>query len=240
MTSLGRISEIWSYPVSAISGERLGSVQISPTGVAGDRAYALIDASSGAAAAPEREARWRKALFLQATQKENAPPSIVFPDGHVASVEHPALNARLSDYFGFPVAIGVYASDAGFPLTQHRHTHFPLHLLTTASLSHLAVLRQSPMDVRRFRPTILVETNGKAGFVEDGWVGYRIRLGEATLEVNEQAKRCGVTFLAQPGLAEDPDILRSIVRYNKRHLGVYCSVLRAGTVRQGDELMMEG
>lgn len=209
-------------------------------GIPGDRRYALIDAKSGAAAAPERESRWRPALFLHAVQPPGADPSIVFPDGPIFSIDNPALNARLSDYFGFSVAIGVYQPHPVFPLTRHRHPHYAVHLVTTASMAHLAgLVHGGPLDARRFRPTALIETDASGGFVEDGWIGRCLALGEIRLTADEPSKRCGVTFLAQPGLAEEPNILRGILRYNKRHFGIYCSVRRGGTVRAGDELTTE-
>jgi hypothetical protein len=45
-----------------------------------------------------------------------------------------------------------------------------------------------------------------------------------------------MTFIGQPGLDEDPDILRTILRHNKRHLGIYCSVSSAGTITVGDQI----
>lgn len=92
------------------------------------------------------------------------------------------------------------------------------------------------VDVRRFRPTILIETADDGVFPEDAWVGHTIQVGTTTLRAEEKTKRCGVTFLSQPGLDDDPDILRNIVRHNRRHLGVYCSVALQGIIQVGDQL----
>jgi uncharacterized protein len=244
VTSLGSVVEAWSYPLSSVGGERVDTVDVTPAGVMGDRRYALIDAGSGVPAAPEREPRWRRALLLRAIQVAGSSPLLHFPDGHAAPVTDPTLNARLSDYFGFGVTVATHDADEGdpaFPLARHRHRHFPVHLLTTASMTQLAALHNTgPLDSRRFRPTFLIETRVTGGFVEDGWIGQRLRLGDVGLTAQEQTRRCGVTLLAQPGLEEDPDILRGILRYNKRNLGLYCSIHRGGTVRPGDELVMEG
>jgi hypothetical protein len=71
-----------------------------------------------------------------------------------------------------------------------------------------------------FRPTVLIETKECEGFLEDGWISKCLRLGARDLTVREQAKRCGMIFISQPGLDQDLEILRNIVRHNKRHLGV--------------------
>jgi len=207
-------------------------------GIPGDRQYALIDAVSGLPAAPERDIRWRKALHLQTKSIAGQYPAISFPDGDCRAVNDPSLLSVLADYFGFAVGIATHepaADDLGFPLIAHRHEHFPLHVLTTSSLQQLATLRQvEAVDVRRFRPSVLVEVSEPGGFLENQWIGGRVRLGDVELRACEATKRCGITMIAQPGLDEDPEILRNLVRHNKRNLGIYCSLERAGSIRQGD------
>ncbi len=66
----------------------------------------------------------------------------------------------------------------------------------------------------------------------------RLRLGAIDLTVREETKRCGITFISQPGLDEDPEILRNILRHNKRHLGIYCSIENTGAIHVGDELFI--
>jgi len=40
--------------------------------------------------------------------------------------------------------------------------------------------------------------------------------------------------LWQPGLSEHPDILRTIVRQNRRNLGIYCTIDTPGLIAVGD------
>ena len=116
-----------------------------------------------------------------------------------------------------------------------------MNLLTTASLEHLGRIRQvAAVDGRRFRPTVLIETSSGSGFLESQWVGRRLRLGAISLKAQEHTKRCGVTFISQPGLEEDPEIPRSTLRHNRRNLGIYCSIDGTGTLQPGDELLVEG
>jgi uncharacterized protein YcbX len=222
----------------------LDAAFLDSSGAAGDRQYALIDVSSGLPAIPEKDVRWRKSLQLTAGFNEEAKVVISFPDGRAFSIDDARMKVHLTEYFGFPVAIAVYEdakAASSFPVTRHRHEHAPVHLLTTSSLGHLANFKRTgPIDVRRFRPTILIEADAADRFEEANWIGEELRLGSLTLCVREETKRCGVTFLAQPGLDEDPEILRNILRHNKRHLGVYCTVEGEGVIRQGDALIMSG
>jgi len=242
LTLVGCIAEIWRYPVSSVGGEAIPSANLSPVGVAGDRRYGLIDVSTGLPAAPEKDHRWRPALYLQAKCVCGTLPTLFFPNGQAYPLNDRLLNGVLSDYFGFATAVATYdyaERQFDLPLIHHRNRHFPMHLLTTASLSRLATLQQvNAIDSRRFRPSVLIETGETEGFLEDGWMARRLRLGAIELTVRERTKRCGMTFMSQPSLNVEPEILRNILRYNKRHLGIYCSIENTGTIHVGDKLFI--
>jgi uncharacterized protein YcbX len=230
--------------VSSLGGERVTSTIVSVDGIVNDRRFTLIDAETGAPAAPEKHVRWRKALHLEARWGTGKMPTIAFPDGACFTVTDGALNAMLSDYFEFAVEVAAHGPVEGhpdFPRTEYRHAHFPMHVLTTASLQRLAELREvEAVDVRRFRPTVLIDTGEASGFVEKQWVGRSLRVGAVTVQALEETTRCGMTFVAQPGVEDDPEILRTILRNNKRHLGINCNVAGAGFLHEGDEVFVGG
>jgi uncharacterized protein YcbX len=239
---VGRVAEIWRYPVSSVGGECVASAELSALGVSGDRQFGLIDTVTNIPAAPEKDHRWRKALHLKARSVPGDLPEIVFPNGHAFAVNEPSLNRVLSDYFGFAAGIATYAHTGrvDFPLTRYRNRHFAAHLLTRTSLQHLAKLGNvEAIDSRRFRPTFLIELSNGSGFIEREWIGCRLRLGGIDLTTQEETKRCGMTFISQSGIAEDPEILRNILRHNKRNLGIYCSIDNVGTINVGDEFFIE-
>ncbi|CAB1370010.1 MOSC domain-containing protein [Denitratisoma oestradiolicum] len=117
---------------------------------------------------------------------------------------------------------------------------FPLHLLTTDSLAHLAGHTESEAAVQRFRPNLLVEATGVAALTENGWVGARIRIGEAVLRVDSRTVRCGMTIRAQPwcGVTEQKGLMRSLVDHCERCLGVNIVVERAGRISVGCPLTL--
>ena len=51
MRKIGRVREVWRYPVSSLGGETLASITVSPEGIAGDRRFALFDPETGRASA---------------------------------------------------------------------------------------------------------------------------------------------------------------------------------------------
>ena len=48
-----------------------------------------------------------------------------------------------------------------------------------------------------------------------------------------------MTLVAQPGMAEEPDVLRGIMRHNKRNLGVYATPIEGVTISVGDAVYAE-
>lgn len=241
MRQIGRVREVWRYPVSSLGGEALASITVSPDGIEGDRRFALFDPDTGLAAAPEKETRWRPALFITASQPPTGLPVLRFADGAEHALDDSALPDRLAEHFGFPAAIGLVGSgDYRFPVVSNRYASAPLHFVTTASVSALAAITGlPPLDARRFRPSVLIETEDDEGFIENDWVGHMVRIGEADIRVTEASRRCGMTLVAQPGVAEEPDVLRGIMRHNKRNLGVYATPAAPVTLSVGDPVYAE-
>jgi uncharacterized protein len=240
MRRIGRVAELWRYPVSSVGGQSLPHLDVSPAGIPGDRRFALFDPASGLSAAPEREPRWRPALFLDALRDEALLPQLRFPGGEIFWLDDSRLGQHLEDHFGFAAGIGAYGglddgADMRFPIVSNRYQPAALHLVTTASLRQLAqVSGVPPLDPRRFRPSILIETEEGEGFVENAWIGQDIRIGSTPVSVTESTRRCGMTMIAQPEIDERPEILRGIMRHNARNLGVYATVADAVTITVGD------
>ena len=98
---------------------------------------------------------------------------------------------------------------------------------------------EAPVDSRRFRMTFTLD--GVEAHAEDGWMGRRVRIGDAIVRPGGNIGRCAVT-------TQDPDTgLRSLdtlrlIAETRGHLlateplpfGVWAEVLVAGRVRVGD------
>jgi uncharacterized protein YcbX len=123
---------------------------------------------------------------------------------------------------------------------------FPLSVMTTSTLARLNELRpQSRFEQRRFRMNLIVRTE-QPGFVENGWVGHELQLGDETrVNVALLDPRCVMPTLAQDDLPQDTDVLRTLVQHNRVQVGdlgqfpcagVYAVVAAPGTVRTGDQV----
>ncbi|WP_207546389.1 MOSC domain-containing protein [Mycolicibacterium monacense] len=116
----------------------------------------------------------------------------------------------------------------------------PVHVMTTASLATIgAELGEDAVDVRRFRPNVLLAVDDPAdGLPESHWTGGHLTVGGAVLEVTMPTIRCVIPSRAQPGLEVDRRITRAVAQRADRCLGSYCWVTTGGVVTVGDEVAL--
>lgn len=137
----------------------------------------------------------------------------------------------LPDLSIFPPEIMEFESPPGTYLDA-----FPLMLMTTSALRSLTeALPDSVVDVRRFRPSFVIDTGDQPGHPERSWVGRRMRLGDVVVEIGAPCPRCVmVTRAIAPDIPADRAVLRHIVRDLDQCVGVYATVVTPGTVHASD------
>ncbi len=206
-TVVGSLVSIVRYPVKSMMGEELNAVEVTPRGLRGDRAYALLDRATGKVASAKNPRKWpnlfdfRAALVEPPRRGEPLPPTrIALPDGTTVASDDPAVHEVLSRALGRDVRLesaapekpsleeywpdieGLDRRDTVTDEAMPAGTFFdcaPMHLLTTATLD--ALRRSYPegrFEARRFRPNIVVRPAGDgAGFPEDAWIGGTVAIG---------------------------------------------------------------
>ncbi len=138
----------------------------------------------------------------------------------------------LPDIGKFPPELIEYGSPLGTYFDV-----FPLMLLSEQSLASLAaVAPDSRIDVRRFRPNLLVAAESGERFPEQAWIGKRLQIGEARLSIRLECPRCVMTTHGFADLPKDPGIMRKLVREAEGNLGVYAAIEAGGEVRRGDPI----
>ena len=111
----------------------------------------------------------------------------------------------------------------------------PIHLLTLGTLRTLERLApESVWDPRRFRANVLVETDGSAGYPELAWIGRRVRLGAAVIDVVTGCPRCVMVTQAVDDVPQDHRVMRTLVRETRHTAGIYAGVVEEGAMRVGD------
>lgn len=228
---VGAICELWRYPVSSLTGEKLDAVDLDETGVAGDRQWGLFDAGNADVAAPESERRWRPVPGLRSRMAAEGPQ--VSRDGAAwHALPSPQADRAASDHLDFPARFRRFGENDAAPRYDRGH----LHILTTGSLARLqALLPTAVIDTRRFRPNILVETDaGDVDFVEQRFIGKRLTIGKAVVEITEACTRCAFTALGQPDIPFDKDVLHTIAKYGGGGFGVLAKIVTGGGIAIGD------
>jgi uncharacterized protein YcbX len=142
-----------------------------------------------------------------------------------------AEDEPLPDFSVFPEVIFEYESPPGT-----YYDAFPLLLLTTSALRSLQdALPGSRIDVRRFRPSVVVATGDEPGHPETGWLGRRLAIGDAEVEVTTGCPRCVMVTREIDGeTPQDRTILRHVVKDLGQNVGVYATVTTPGRIRTGD------
>ena len=229
----GTVAELWRYPVSSMAGEQLDQLDVDAAGVAGDRIWGLIDAATGRIASPGREKHFIGVPGAHA--KAMAEGVALSLDGERwAGPQDAELLEGLSQTFGFMPVLKRFDAfgSGGF---RPRYEHAPIHLVTSAAIRSLErELPGSVIDSRRFRPNILVDwPDGAEAIPEHGWIGREIRIGDVVLRGREPCGRCGFITIAQEGLPQDVEILRTVVKRHERNFGIYCDVVTPGEIAAG-------
>jgi uncharacterized protein len=233
---LGTTRELWRYPVSSLTGEQLETVELDEAGVAGDRRWGLFDADSRAVAAPEKERRWRPVPALRSRLADHGLE--ISSDGATwHALPSPTADKIASDHLEFPVQFLPFGETGAAPRYDRDH----LHILTTSSLARLqALLPAAILDIRRFRPNILIGTDaGEADFIEQNLIGRTLRAGGAVIEILEPCARCAFTALGQPGVPFDKDVLHTIAKHGAGGFGVLARVVTPGRVALGDAVTVD-
>ncbi|WP_309738624.1 MOSC domain-containing protein [Chamaesiphon sp. OTE_20_metabat_361] len=207
-TLVGKVVSLWRYPVKSMLGERLDAVEVTPTGLLGDRSYALWDRQTQRIASAKNPKKWAKLLEFQATfiespQTQAAMPPVRFalPDGNEANSDDSQIDRILSQFLGrdvdlltavpetpsldqyWPDLEGAANRDTVTQLFMPAGTFFdscPIHAVTTATLARLQHLYpEGKFEPARFRPNILIEpTAAESTFIENDWVGRQMSIGD--------------------------------------------------------------
>jgi len=266
--SIGTVVSLWRYPVKSMMGEELNASALTERGVLGDRAYALLDPATGKVVSAKNPRRWGRmfdmhASFVSPPQPgaELPPVRITLPDGAVVTSDRDDVAMAASQVLGhhlkfvrsapakpsleeyWPDIEGLAYRETVTEEPMPSETFFdasPLLILTTATIDALReAYPQGRFEPRRFRPNVIVGTTER-GFVENGWVGQTLRLGdEVVLRVDKPCGRCVMTTLPQGDLPQDYGILRAAAKHNEANVGVYASVVRGGTVSRGDAVHLD-
>lgn len=210
-----KVAAIWRYPIKSMAGERVDSISIDASGLAGDRVVQVYDRSGRIVTAR----KYPRLLRLKATLGSDGEPLV---DGF--RWDSREANERAAD-----------AVEPGARLRRfdglERFDILPLLVCTDGAL------RLFKRDVRRLRPNLVIDGVGERA--ERGWPGARLHLPDAEIRLADLRARCVMTTYDPDTIEQDHDVLRDIVRRFGGRLCLNASVTRIGRVRQGDSVELE-
>ena len=235
------VNQILRHPLKSIGRESLAEVELSAgKWLPFDRKWAVAHRRS------KLDGGWAKKVnFLRGV----AAPSLMAIETTLdtttksLTVSHPALDQ---------ITISPDTSEGEAALLEWLHDLWPIDLpspthiyrasnahLTdvpdpwisinsTASLKALSHRAGTDLSPHRFRGNIWID--GLAAWDEAKWIGKRIRVGDAVLEVKQQITRCKATMANPDTGHRDVDVLGTLNDIGHQEFGVYAAVVENGHV----------
>lgn len=238
-----RLQRIGFTPVKGGRHVAHDEVELASSGPVGDRVFCLVDPARARVlrtvenpSLVEHVWRWGGGVLrvdLPTGPVEAAPVGT----GEVLEVDYWGRRARLEVVAG-PWA-AAYARPQGREVVLARAAPgevvygAPVSLVTTEALRWLGERVGHEVEAERFRATFVVDSGGGRRRVEDEWVGRRLRVGEAEIEVRGPVPRCAVIDL-DPATGERDRALLGALGPGEPTFGVDAVVVRPGRVRLGD------
>lgn len=235
---IGAVRQINRYPVKSFGGESLQSVELRWSGLDGDRQYAFHKTADGSRF-PWLTGRALPEIVTYAArfaEPDNPRKSTVRVriKGDECSLRDPALTARLGRALGEEVRL--------IQIGRGIFDTMPVSVMATATPPLVEAAAGVPIDPRRFRANLVIETPAGDAFRETHWVGGTLIFGDgpdaAKLLVSAPIDRC-VMITIDPDTGErNPAILKTVVERFDNLIASRCSPAALGTIRVGDRVRL--
>ncbi len=209
---IGQVETIFRYPVKSMAGERLEDANLGWYGLDGDRrlAFRRMDDRSGM---PWLTASKLPDLLLFAPQRcedgvhGDLPSHVRTPDGQ----EMPVFGEELANEVGRRYGANVQ-------MMQLRHGIFDeacISVIASDTVREIGRLAERSLDIRRFRPNVVVRLLRLGAFQEDEWLSGVISFGEGddppAIALTMRDERCGMVNLDPDSAKSAPEVMKVIV-----------------------------
>jgi len=239
LIEIGHVEAIFRYPVKSMAGERLQFANMGWHGLDGDRRFAFRRIDDRSAFPWLTASKLPDLVLFTPLRREDAaqqdlPTHIRTPDGQEVPVFGEELATEVARRYGAPVQ-----------MMQLKHGIFDdasISVMTSDTVSEIARLAGQSLDVRRFRPNIVVRLLRSIPFREDGWVGGALSFGEGdgapAITVTMRDVRCSMVNLDPDSASPAPEVLKAIAHANQNCAGIYGTVTRIGRLTVGQTIFL--
>jgi uncharacterized protein len=244
LIEIGHVEAIFRYHVKSMGGEQLEVANLGWYGLEGDRrlAFRRMDDRSGM---PWLTASKLPDLLLFAPHRRedgapedaaqrDLPTHIRTPSGEEMTVFGEDLAAEVGRRYGAPVQ-----------MMQLRHGIFDeasISVIASDTVREIGRLSGRSLDVRRFRPNVVVRLLRSGPFQEDEWVGGVLSFGEGddapAITVTMRDVRCAMVNLDPDSARSAPEVMKAVVRVHQNTAGIYGAVTRIGRLAVGQTILL--
>ena len=239
LIEIGQVEAIFRYPVKSMAGEPLEVANLGWYGLEGDRrlAFRRINDRSGM---PWLTASKLPELLLFTPQRREdglegkLPTHIRTPDGVDMPVFGEDLAAEVGRRYGAPVEV--------MQLRNGIFDEAPISVIASDTMREIGRLAGRSLDVRRFRPNVVVRLLQSAPFQEDAWLGGVLLFGKGddapAIAVTIRDERCSMVNLDPDSATAAPEVMKAVVRAHQNTAGVYGAVSRTGRLAVGQTVFL--
>jgi uncharacterized protein YcbX len=118
----------------------------------------------------------------------------------------------------------------------------PISVITTATIREIEKRSGCGLDIRRFRPNLLVEPTDDGAMPEDAWLDKTLQFGDhprsPAIRVTARDVRCVMVNFDPETAAVENRVFSTIARSYGNCAGVYASTMKIGTLSVGDRLYL--
>lgn len=173
-------------------------------------------------------------LGFEETAQDPEPTHVRTPEGVDLALRSAELQNIIAEKFGNPVE-----------LMKIKHGIFDdatVSVINRATISAIGHEAGADLDARRFRPNIVIASEAKEPFLEDGWIGGRLVFGDSevgpVVNVAMRDLRCVMINLDPDSAQQDPRVMKAAVRLNDNNAGAYGTVARTGQLSVGQSVSL--
>ena len=115
-------------------------------------------------------------------------------------------------------------------------------VIASDTVCEIARLAGRRLDVRQFRPNIVVRLLRPVPFQEDEWVSGVLSFGTGedapAIAVTMRDQRCSMVDHDPESATSAPEVLKAVVRANENNAGIYGAVTRTGRLSVGQTIVL--
>lgn len=228
---VGHLAAMNRFPVEPLGGENPDASLLRAGGLVGDRVNALYDAQANRPVtvddAPQLlsfSVRYVEDLVADEFERWSR---VKTPSGKEYPLTDLEWLVEAESAVGRRLRLAPRPAEAGSPIL----------LISRPTLRLAERTYGAPLERQRLRANLIIEIPEGKAFDEHGWIGRKIRIGDALLEITGGSRDCVATYASGQGEG-DVSLLAGLAVLRGGHLGVVARAVEGHRLRTGDPVVL--